>query len=63
MFEIEDIESNNKDVKSLTTYEVSLKDIKNDLINNHKRINKLEDKKGLHWGKDGENSISSQKFI
>ena len=41
---IEDIESNNKDVKSLTTYEVSLKDIKNDLINNHKRINKLEDK-------------------
>ena len=41
---IEDIESNNKDVKSLTTYQVSLKDIKNDLINNHKRINKLEDK-------------------
>lgn len=41
---IEDIESNNKDVKSLSTYQVSLKDIKNDLINNHKRINKLEDK-------------------
>ena len=41
---IEDIESNNKDVKSLSTYQVSLKDIKNDLINNYKRINKLEDK-------------------
>ena len=41
---IEKIELNNKDVKSLTTYEVSLKDIKTDLINNHKKINKLEDK-------------------
>lgn len=40
----EKIELNNKDVKSLTTYEVSLKDIKTDLINNHKKINKLEDK-------------------
>ena len=34
---IEKIELNNKDVKSLTTYEVSLKDIKTDLINNHKK--------------------------
>ena len=40
---IEDIESNNKDVKSLTTYQLLLKDIKNDLINNHKRIYKFND--------------------
>lgn len=37
-------ELNNKDVKSLTTYEVLLKDIKNDLFSNYKIIKKLEDK-------------------
>ena len=38
---IEDIESNNKTIKSLTNYSVSLIDIKNDLNDNYKTIRNL----------------------
>lgn len=40
---IEDIESNNKDVKSLTTYQVLLNDIKKDLNDNFKTIYELKE--------------------
>jgi len=55
---INNIESNNKDIKSLTTYSVSLNDIKKDLDDNFKTIYELkEENKELGKELDNKNTL------